>query len=81
MTQTTLKTTLTDPITGKTIARKPDAWVFTKNISDSCKGGYHKGDCPRDHNALIKVLSFEDTKNFACHCGCHWQDNWTEEVK
>lgn len=72
------KTTLTDPITGKTIARKRDAWVFTKNISDSCKSGTHGEDCPRYHNSLIQVLDFEATKQFACHCGCHWFDDWQD---
>jgi hypothetical protein len=78
----TSKTTLTDPITGKTVKWSfKKGFVLTKQLGEACLSGDHGDNCLRYHNKLIKFLSFEDTLKQACVCNCHWDDNWTEEVK
>ena len=75
---TTLKTTLTDPVTGKTVKWQYQKGLhLTKQYSEHCLDwGAHYDKCPKDHNSLIKVFTFEETLKYACICACHWDENF-----
>jgi hypothetical protein len=72
------KTTLTDPISGKTVKWSyKKGFILTKQLGEACLHGTHGEECHRYHNNLIKLFSFEDTLKRACVCDCHWVDGWT----
>ncbi len=74
------KTTLTDPVTGKTVKwQYKRGFVLKSQIGEACQSGTHGEDCARYHNNLIKFMSFEDTIKRACVCDCHWVDGWSDK--